>query len=157
VSNERSDSQSLDNMLEVLLMGGLDPLHAMRLLCRRLARPRCARPGSARLLRYYSVHMEPGRPGGVVLTDAAMRGARWIANGLRPARFCITSNRVLTIASETGVWDNQPEDRGAQGQLVRRHDRARPQDRHAARLGGHRSDPQDPPSLQELAPQGCAI
>src|SRR5205823_7821098 len=38
-------------------------------------------------------------------------------NGLRPARFCITRNRVLTIASETGVWDYQPEDVVKKGKL----------------------------------------
>jgi len=65
VSMSGSDSQSLDNMLEVLLMGGLDPLHAMRCWCAGLARPRCARPGSARLLRVLlGAHGAVGRPGG---------------------------------------------------------------------------------------------
>jgi len=68
---------------------------------------------------------------------------RWIATACARRASAITSNRVLTIASETGVWDYQPEEVVRKGKpRSRRHDRARLEDRHAARLGGHRSDPQ---------------
>src|ERR1700719_4739752 len=119
VSMSGSDSQSLDNMLEVLLMGGLDPLHAMRLLVPPAWHGLDALdPDLRAFYEYYSVHMEPwDGPAGVVLTDGRYALCTLDRNGLRPARFCITRNRVLTIASETGVWDYQPEDVVRKGKL----------------------------------------
>ena len=119
VSMSGSDSQSLDNMLEVLLMGGLDPLHAMRLLVPPAWHGLDALdPDLRAFYEYYSVHMEPwDGPAGVVLTDGRYALCTLDRNGLRPARYCITSNRILTIASETGVWDYQPEDVVKKGKL----------------------------------------
>jgi glutamate synthase (NADPH/NADH) large chain len=119
VSMSGSDSQSLDNMLEVLLMGGLDPLHAMRLLMPPAWHGLDALdPDLRAFYEYYSVHMEPwDGPAGVVLTDGRYALCTLDRNGLRPARFCITKNRCLTIASETGVWDYQPEDVVKKGKL----------------------------------------
>jgi glutamate synthase (NADPH/NADH) large chain len=119
VSLSGSDSQSLDNMLEVLLMGGLDPLHAMRLLIPPAWHGLdTIDPELRAFYEYYSVHMEPwDGPAGVVLTDGRYALCMLDRNGLRPARFCITSNRCLTIASETGVWDYQPEDVVRKGKL----------------------------------------
>src|ERR1700726_1005097 len=119
VSMSGSDSQSLDNMLEVLLMGGLDPLHAMRLLVPPAWHGLDALdPDLRAFYEYYSVHMEPwDGPAGVVLTDGRYALCTLDRNGLRPARFCITRNRILTIASETGVWDYQPEDVVRKGKL----------------------------------------
>jgi len=119
VSMSGSDSQTLDNMLEVLLMGGLDPLHAMRLLVPPAWHGLDALdPDLRAFYEYYSVHMEPwDGPAGVVLTDGRYALCTLDRNGLRPARFCITSNRVLTIASETGVWDYQPEEVVRKGKL----------------------------------------
>ncbi len=112
VTPSGSDSQSLDNMLEVLLMGGLDPLHAMRLLIPPAWHGLDALdPDLRAFYEYYSVHMEPwDGPAGVVLTDGRYALCTLDRNGLRPARYCITRNRCLTIASETGVWDYPPED-----------------------------------------------
>jgi glutamate synthase (NADPH) large chain len=114
-----SDSQSLDNMLEVLLMGGLDPLHAMRLLIPPAWHGLdTLDPDLRAFYEYYSVHMEPwDGPAGVVLTDGRYALCTLDRNGLRPARFCITRNRMLTIASETGVWDYDPEDVVKKGKL----------------------------------------
>ena len=107
-----SDSQTLDNMLEVLLMGGLDVLQAMRLLM-----PPAWQtvdgidPDLRAFYEFYAPHMEPwDGPAGVVLTDGRYVGCALDRNGLRPARFVITKNRHLTIASEIGVWDYAPED-----------------------------------------------
>jgi glutamate synthase (NADPH) large chain len=67
---------------------------------------------------YYSVHMEPwDGPAGIVLTDGRYALCTLDRNGLRPARFVITRNRVLTIASETGVWDYASEDVVRKGKL----------------------------------------
>jgi glutamate synthase (NADPH/NADH) large chain len=119
VSLSGSDSQSLDNMFEVLLMGGLDPLHAMRLLIPPAWHGLDALdPDLRAFYEYYSVHMEPwDGPAGVVLTDGRYALCTLDRNGLRPARYCITSNRCLTVASETGVWDYQPEDVVRKGKL----------------------------------------
>jgi glutamate synthase (NADPH/NADH) large chain len=119
VSLTGSDSQSLDNMLEVLLMGGLDPLHAMRLLMPPAWHGiDTIDPDLRAFYEYYSVHMEPwDGPAGVVLTDGRYALCTLDRNGLRPARYTITRDRCLTIASETGVWDYQPEDVVKKGKL----------------------------------------
>ncbi|HUA90402.1 MAG TPA: glutamate synthase large subunit, partial [Steroidobacteraceae bacterium] len=119
VSLTGSDSQSLDNMLEVLLMGGLDPLHAMRLLIPPAWHGLdTLDPDLRAFYEYYSVHMEPwDGPAGVVLTDGRYALCTLDRNGLRPARYCITANRCLTIASEAGVWDYAPEDVVRKGKL----------------------------------------
>jgi glutamate synthase (NADPH/NADH) large chain len=119
VSMTGSDSQSLDNMLEVLLMGGLDALHAMRLLVPPAWHGLDSIDSDLRAFyEYYSVHMEPwDGPAGIVLTDGRYAACTLDRNGLRPARFVITRNRCLTIASETGVWDYAPEDVVRKGKL----------------------------------------
>jgi glutamate synthase (NADPH) large chain len=119
VSLTGSDSQSLDNMLEVLLMGGLDALHAMRLLIPPAWHELDSIDADLRAFyEYYSVHMEPwDGPAGIVLTDGRYAACTLDRNGLRPARFVITRNRFLTIASETGVWDYPPEDVLRKGKL----------------------------------------
>jgi glutamate synthase (NADPH/NADH) large chain len=119
VSSSGSDSQSLDNMLEVLLMGGLDPLHAMRLLIPPAWHGLDALdPDLRAFYEFYSVHMEPwDGPAGVVLTDGRYALCTLDRNGLRPARFVVTRDRLLTIASETGVWDYEPRDIVRKGKL----------------------------------------
>jgi glutamate synthase (NADPH/NADH) large chain len=119
VSLAGSDSQSLDNMLEVLLMGGLDAMHAMRLLVPPAWHELDSIDSDLRAFyEYHSVHIEPwDGPAGIVLTDGRYAVCTLDRNGLRPARFVITRNRVLTIASETGVWDYAPEDVVRKGKL----------------------------------------
>jgi glutamate synthase (NADPH/NADH) large chain len=114
-----SDSQSLDNMFEVLLMGGLDPMHAMRLLVPPAWHGRDDIDSDLRAFyEYYSVHMEPwDGPAGLVFCDGRYVGCTLDRNGLRPARYTITRNRTLTVASETGVWDYRPEDVVRKGKL----------------------------------------
>jgi glutamate synthase (NADPH/NADH) large chain len=106
-------------MLEVLLMGGLDALHAMRLLMPPAWHELDSiDPDLRAFYEYYSVHMEPwDGPAGVVFTDGRYAACTLDRNGLRPARFVITKNRFLTIASETGVWDYAPEDVVRKGKL----------------------------------------
>ncbi|HTY49354.1 MAG TPA: glutamate synthase large subunit [Steroidobacteraceae bacterium] len=119
VSMSGSDSQSLDNMLEVLLMGGLDPLHALRLLVPPAWHGRDDIDADLRAFyEFHAVHMEPwDGPAGLVFSDGRYAGCTLDRNGLRPARFTITRNRTLTIASETGVWDYAPEDVVRKGKL----------------------------------------
>ncbi len=119
VSLTGSDSQSLDNMLELLLMGGLDPMHAMRMLVPPAWQSvDMIDPDLKAFYEYYATHMEPwDGPAGIVLTDGRYACCTLDRNGLRPARWVITKNRHITIASEAGVWDYAPEDVVRKGKL----------------------------------------
>jgi glutamate synthase (NADPH) large chain len=119
VSLTGSDSQSLDNMLELLLMGGLDPMHAMRMLIPPAWQSvDMIDPDLKAFYEYYATHMEPwDGPAGIVLTDGRYACCCLDRNGLRPARWVITKNRHITIASEAGVWDYAPEDVVKKGKL----------------------------------------
>ncbi len=119
VSLAGSDSQSLDNMLELLLMGGLDPMHAMRLLIPPAWQSvDMIDPDLKAFYEYYANHMEPwDGPAGIVLTDGRYACVTLDRNGLRPARWVITKNRHITVASEAGVWDYLPEDVVKKGKL----------------------------------------
>lgn len=67
---------------------------------------------------YNSMHMEPwDGPAGVVLTDGRHAVCLLDRNGLRPARWVTTKNGYITLASEVGVWDYQPEDVIAKGRV----------------------------------------
>ena len=119
VSLTGSDSQSLDNMLEVLLAGGLDPMHAMRMLVPPAWQSvDMIDPDLKAFYEYYATHMEPwDGPAGIVLTDGRYACCTLDRNGLRPARWVITKNRHITIASEAGVWDYAPQDVIDKGKL----------------------------------------
>jgi glutamate synthase (NADPH) large chain len=119
VSLSGSDSSSLDNMLEVLLVGGLDPMHAMRMLIPPAWQSvDMIDPDLKAFYEYYATHMEPwDGPAGIVLTDGRYACCALDRNGLRPARWVITRNRHITIASEAGVWDYSPEDVVDKGKL----------------------------------------
>jgi glutamate synthase (NADPH/NADH) large chain len=119
VSLTGSDSQSLDNMLEVLLAGGLDPMHAMRMLIPPAWQSvDMIDPDLKAFYEYYATHMEPwDGPAGIVLTDGRYACCTLDRNGLRPARWVITKNRHITIASEAGVWDYSPEEVIDKGKL----------------------------------------
>ncbi len=119
VSLTGSDSSSLDNMLELLLVGGLDPMHAMRVLVPPAWQSvDMIDPDLKAFYEYYATHMEPwDGPAGIVLTDGRYACCTLDRNGLRPARWVITKNRHITIASEAGVWDYAPEDVVKKGKL----------------------------------------
>jgi glutamate synthase (NADPH/NADH) large chain len=119
VSLTGSDSQSLDNMLELLLVGGLDPMHALRMLVPPAWQSvDMIDPDLKAFYEYYATHMEPwDGPAGIVVTDGRYACCTLDRNGLRPARWVITKNRHITIASEAGVWDYSPEDVVRKGKL----------------------------------------
>ena len=67
---------------------------------------------------YYGAHVEPwDGPAGIVLTNGRYAACVLDRNGLRPARYVLTRDRHLTIASEVGVYDYRPEDVVAKGRL----------------------------------------
>ena len=119
VSMEGSDSCSLDNMLEVLMMGGRDLCSAIRLLIppawQNVSR---IDPDLRAYYGYNSFQMEPwDGPAGIVLTDGRYAACSMDRNGLRPARYVITKDRFITLASEIGVYDYSADEVETKGRL----------------------------------------
>jgi glutamate synthase (NADPH/NADH) large chain len=114
-----SDSFSLDNMLEALLAGGMDIFMAVRLLIPRAWQNTDTIDSDVRAFyEYHSMHMEPwDGPAGIVLTDGRYAACVMDRNGLRPARYVITRDRHITLASEVGVTEHPAEDVIAKGRL----------------------------------------
>ena len=119
VSQSGSDSMSLDNMLELLLAGGIDVFRAMRMLMPPAWQNTWELDSDLRaFLEYNSMHMEPwDGPAGVVLSDGRYASCVLDRNGLRPARFVISKDRHITLASEVGVYDYLPSDIIQKGRL----------------------------------------
>ncbi len=119
VSMSGSDSMSLDNMLEVLLAGGMDLFHAMRLLVPPAWQNiESMDPDLRAFYEFNSMHMESwDGPAGIVMTDGRYAACTMDRNGLRPARYVITRDRHITLASEIGVYNYAPEDVVAKGRL----------------------------------------
>ncbi|HUW98011.1 MAG TPA: glutamate synthase large subunit [Acidiferrobacter sp.] len=119
VSQSGSDSMSLDNMLEALLAGGADYFRAMRLLIPPAwQNVPTMDPDLRAFYEFNSMHMEPwDGPAGIVFTDGRNASCVMDRNGLRPARWVITKDRHITIASETGVRSYASADVVAKGRL----------------------------------------
>ncbi|MDH5594054.1 MAG: glutamate synthase large subunit, partial [Gammaproteobacteria bacterium] len=119
VSMSGSDSNSLDNMLEALLAGGMDIFRAMRLLVPPAWQNVETMDSDLRAFyEYNSMHMESwDGPAGIVLTDGRYAACSMDRNGLRPARWVMTKDRHITLASEIGVYDYAPEDVEMKGRL----------------------------------------
>ncbi|MBK5937409.1 MULTISPECIES: glutamate synthase large subunit [Halorhodospira] len=119
VNSEGSDSSSLDNMLDVLLQGGMDIFRAMRLLMPPAWQNVDSMDADLRAFyEYHSMHCEPwDGPAGIVLTDGRHAACTLDRNGLRPARWVMTRDRHITLASEIGVWDYDPAEVVAKGRL----------------------------------------
>ena len=119
VNMRGSDSQSLDNMLEVLLAGGMDLFAAMRaLIPPAWQNVENLDPDVRAFFEYNSLQMEPwDGPAGVVITDGRYAVCATDRNGLRPARYVITRDRTIVLASEIGVSDYAPEDVVEKGRL----------------------------------------
>ncbi|MCH8532262.1 MAG: glutamate synthase large subunit [Saccharospirillum sp.] len=119
VNTTGSDSSSMDNMLELMLLGGMDLFRA----CRTMIPPAWHNveniDGDLKAFyEYNSMHMEPwDGPAGIVLTDGRYAVCMLDRNGLRPARWVITKNGYITLASEVGTFDYHPEDVVAKGRV----------------------------------------
>jgi len=112
VNEEGSDSSSLDNMLELFLAGGMDLFRAMRLLVPpAYQNDKTMDDDLKAFYEFNSMHMEPwDGPAGIVLTNGRHVACNLDRNGLRPARYVITKNGYITLASEVGIWDYKPQD-----------------------------------------------
>ena len=107
-----SDSASLDNVLEFLVMSGLSLPHAMAMLVPESFNEK--NPISEELKAFYEYHsilMEPwDGPAALLFSDGRFAGGMLDRNGLRPARYLITKNDTMVVASEVGVMDFEPAD-----------------------------------------------
>ncbi|MDD9871867.1 MAG: glutamate synthase large subunit [Gammaproteobacteria bacterium] len=115
-----SDSLSLDNMLEYLWHGGLDVLRAVSIMIPPAWQNVESMDEDLRAFyRYHSTKMESwDGPAGIVLSDGRYAVCAMDRNGLRPARYSVTRDRRIILASETGVSDAQPGDITAKGRLM---------------------------------------
>jgi len=107
VNESGSDSSSLDNMLELFLAGGMDLYRGMRLLMPPAWQNSPLMDEDLKAFyEFNSMHMEPwDGPAGVVVTNGRHVACNLDRNGLRPARYVITRDGFITLASEVGIWD----------------------------------------------------
>ena len=114
-----SDSASLDNVLEFFVMSGLSLPHAMSVLVPESFNDK--NPISEELKAFYEYHsilMEPwDGPAALLFSDGRFAGGMLDRNGLRPARYTITKNDTIIVASEVGVMDFEPTEIAEKGRL----------------------------------------
>ncbi len=114
-----SDSASLDNVLEFFVMSGLSLPHAMAVLIPESFNDK--NPISEDLKAFYEYHsilMEPwDGPAALLFSDGRFAGGMLDRNGLRPARYTITKNDTMVVASEVGVMDFEPTEIAEKGRL----------------------------------------
>lgn len=114
-----SDSASLDNVLEFFVMSGLSLPHAMAMLVPESFNDK--NPISEDLKAFYEYHsilMEPwDGPAALLFSDGRYAGGMLDRNGLRPARYLITKNDMMVVASEAGVINFEPSDIKEKGRL----------------------------------------
>jgi len=107
ISMHGSDSQSLDNMLELLIAGGMDLLQALRILIPPANQSLEFKDSDlAAFYEFYGLNTEPwDGPAGIVACDGRYAACMLDRNGLRPARWMLSSDRHFLVASEAGVWE----------------------------------------------------
>ena len=119
VEEGMSDSASLDNVFEFLVMSGLSVPHAMSILIPESFNDK--NPISENLKAFYEYHsilMEPwDGPAALMFSDGRYAGGMLDRNGLRPARYTLTKGGMMVVASEVGVMDFDPGDIIAKGRL----------------------------------------
>ncbi len=106
ISYNESDSASLDRIVELLMLSGLSPAHAIT-MCIPPVWEESARGGKQRaFLEYHSLLMKPwDGPAAVAFTDGETVGAHMDRNGLRPLRYIMTKDGILVLGSEIGMVD----------------------------------------------------
>lgn len=114
-----SDSASLDNVFEFFVMSGLSLPHAMAVMIPESFNDK--NPISEDLKAFYEYHsilMEPwDGPAALLFSDGRFAGGMLDRNGLRPARYTITKNDMMVVASEVGVMDFDPTEIAEKGRL----------------------------------------
>ena len=119
VQNGMSDSSSFDNVLEFLVMSGKSLPHALAMMVPESWNDK--NPISSELKAFYEYHsilMEPwDGPATILFSDGRYAGGLLDRNGLRPARYLITHNDMMVVASETGVVTFDPSEIREKGRL----------------------------------------
>jgi len=119
VQDGMSDSASLDNVFEFLMMSGLSLPQAMAILIPESFNDK--NPISEDLKAFYEYHsilMEPwDGPAALLFSDGRYAGGMLDRNGLRPSRYTITKGGMMVVASEVGVMDFEPGDVVSKGRL----------------------------------------
>ncbi len=112
IPHGQSDTACLDNALELLLAGGYSLAHAMMMLIPEAwSKNDLMKPELRSFYEYHAALMEPwDGPAAVCFTDGRQIGATLDRNGLRPARFCVTKDDIVCLASESGVLPFAEED-----------------------------------------------
>ena len=119
VQPDMSDSASLDNVFEFFVMSGLSLPHAMAVMVPESFNDK--NPISEDLKAFYEYHsilMEPwDGPAALLFSDGRYAGGMLDRNGLRPARYTITKNDMMVVASGVGVMDFDPTEIAEKGRL----------------------------------------
>ena len=119
LEKDMSDSASLDNVFEFLVMSGMSLPQAMAILVPESFNDK--NPISEDLkafYEYYSILMEPwDGPAALMFSDGRYAGGMLDRNGLRPSRYTITKQGMMVVASEVGVMDFDPTDVVSKGRL----------------------------------------
>ncbi|MDY5577523.1 MAG: glutamate synthase large subunit [Lachnospiraceae bacterium] len=110
INTEGSDSAQLDNMLEFMVMSGMDlPLAVMIAIPEPWDNNQNISQAKRDFYQYYATMMEPwDGPASILFSDGDIMGAVLDRNGLRPSRYMITTDDKLILSSEVGVLDIDP-------------------------------------------------
>ena len=121
VNSDSSDSANLDNVMELLVHSGRSPLESLTILVPEAYKNQpdlAPYPEIVDFYEYYSGMQEPwDGPALLVFSDGKQVGATLDRNGLRPARYCITKDGMVIVASEAGVVDIPETDIIEKGRL----------------------------------------
>ena len=107
IGDGNSDSATLDNCLELLIAGGYPMVHSLMMMIPEAWSENALMDKDRRAFyEYHAALMEPwDGPAAIAFTDGRQIGATLDRNGLRPARFIVTSDDHVVMASEAGVLD----------------------------------------------------
>ena len=113
IEESPSDSSTFDNALELLVMGGYSLPHAMMLMIPEAWKDNDLMDDNRKsFYEYYSALMEPwDGPAAMAFTDGVQIAATLDRNGLRPARYVVTSDDLVIMSSEVGVLPDIPEEK----------------------------------------------
>jgi glutamate synthase domain-containing protein 2/glutamate synthase domain-containing protein 1/glutamate synthase domain-containing protein 3 len=119
VGDGQSDSASLDSVLELLVLGGRPLAHAMAMLIPEAWEGDATMPADRRAFyEYHASLMEPwDGPAAIAFTDGRQIGAMIDRNGLRPARWLVTDDDVVVLASEAGALELKSDRIRTKGRL----------------------------------------
>ena len=114
-----SDSAILDNVVELLHMSGRSLPHSMAMLIPEAWDGDPTMPAARKAFyEYHASLMEPwDGPAAIAFTDGRVIGATLDRNGLRPARYFVTHDNLVVMASEAGVLPVKPEEIRYKGRL----------------------------------------